>query len=97
MKLHHQKHHQAYVNGLNAAEKANANAQSVAETVALQPAFKFNGGGLFPILRFLFLAATVLRSDIRTHQSLAFLEKLGSDQRRRRKNWKRATAYCLGT
>jgi Fe-Mn family superoxide dismutase len=45
MKLHHQKHHQTYVNGLNAAEDASAKARSIRERVALQAAIKFNGGG----------------------------------------------------
>jgi superoxide dismutase len=46
MTLHHKKHHQTYVNGLNAAEEAYAKPLSVAEKVALQPAMKFNGGGM---------------------------------------------------
>ncbi|KAG9308666.1 manganese superoxide dismutase [Chiua virens] len=45
MKLHHTKHHQGYVNGLNAAEKAYAESTSVQEKIALQSALKFNGGG----------------------------------------------------
>ena len=45
MKLHHSKHHQAYVNGLNAAEEVYANTQSTKEKIALQAALKFNGGG----------------------------------------------------
>ncbi|KAH6910704.1 manganese superoxide dismutase [Coprinopsis sp. MPI-PUGE-AT-0042] len=45
MELHHQKHHQTYVNGLNAAEEAYAKAPSVKEQIALQAAIKFNGGG----------------------------------------------------
>ena len=46
MRIHHTKHHQAYVNGLNAAEEAYAKADSTAMKIALQPALKFNGGGL---------------------------------------------------
>ena len=46
MTLHHKKHHQTYVNGLNATEEAYARSPSVAEKVALQPAMKFNGGGM---------------------------------------------------
>lgn len=46
MKLHHTKHHQAYVNGLNAAEDAYAKAQSTDKKIALHPALRFNGGGL---------------------------------------------------
>ncbi|KAF8635758.1 hypothetical protein AX15_000367 [Amanita polypyramis BW_CC] len=45
MKLHHQKHHQAYVNGLNAAEEAYGKTNSVKEQIILQSALKFNGGG----------------------------------------------------
>lgn len=45
MKLHHTKHHQAYVNGLNAAEDSYAKAPSTKAQIALQAALKFNGGG----------------------------------------------------
>lgn len=45
MKLHHQKHHQTYVNGLNAAEETYAKSDSTREKIALQSALKFNGGG----------------------------------------------------
>ncbi|CCM03434.1 uncharacterized protein FIBRA_05567 [Fibroporia radiculosa] len=45
MKLHHQKHHQTYVNGLNAAEESYAKATTPKEKILLQPALKFNGGG----------------------------------------------------
>lgn len=46
MNLHHTKHHQAYVNGLNAAEQSYAQAPSPKERIKLQAALKFNGGGL---------------------------------------------------
>jgi Fe-Mn family superoxide dismutase len=48
MKIHHTKHHAAYVTNLNAAlekyHKAEA-AGNVAEMIALQGAIRFNGGG----------------------------------------------------
>ncbi|KAH9939087.1 superoxide dismutase mitochondrial [Epithele typhae] len=45
MELHHSKHHQAYVSGLNAAEESYATAPSPKEQIRLQAALKFNGGG----------------------------------------------------
>ncbi|OCH86775.1 manganese superoxide dismutase [Obba rivulosa] len=45
MELHHKKHHQTYVNALNAAEQAYAKASTPRERIALQAALKFNGGG----------------------------------------------------
>ncbi|RDX41526.1 manganese superoxide dismutase [Lentinus brumalis] len=45
MELHHSKHHQAYVNGLNAAEEAYAKTAAPKEQIKLQSALKFNGGG----------------------------------------------------
>lgn len=45
MELHHTKHHQGYVNGLNAAEEAYVKAPSIRDRIALQAALKFNGGG----------------------------------------------------
>ena len=45
MELHHTKHHQTYVNGLNAAEDAYFKAPSTRDQIALQAALKFNGGG----------------------------------------------------
>ncbi|EKM50847.1 uncharacterized protein PHACADRAFT_262724 [Phanerochaete carnosa HHB-10118-sp] len=45
MELHHKKHHQTYVNSLNAAEQAYAKTSTPKERIALQAALKFNGGG----------------------------------------------------
>ncbi|CAG8564801.1 1061_t:CDS:2 [Racocetra fulgida] len=48
MQIHHSKHHQAYVNGLNTAEEKFEQAlrdQDVTGQIALQSALKFNGGG----------------------------------------------------
>jgi len=45
MELHHTKHHQTYVNGLNVAEASLVKVTSTKELIALQPALKFNGGG----------------------------------------------------
>ncbi|WRT70088.1 uncharacterized protein IL334_007082 [Kwoniella shivajii] len=48
MTLHHTKHHQTYVTGLNTAEESLQKLQAsgdVKSAIALQPALKFNGGG----------------------------------------------------
>ncbi len=48
MELHHKKHHNAYVNGLNAALQKYAEAEAKGDLtaiVSLQPALRFNGGG----------------------------------------------------
>ncbi|XP_063227813.1 superoxide dismutase [Mn], mitochondrial [Bacillus rossius redtenbacheri] len=48
MKLHHSKHHAAYVNNLNVAEDKLKEAEAKNDTsamIALLPALKFNGGG----------------------------------------------------
>ncbi|KAF8320435.1 manganese superoxide dismutase [Clavulina sp. PMI_390] len=45
MELHHLRHHQAYVDGLNAAEAAYIATTSPKERLALRPAIQFNGGG----------------------------------------------------
>lgn len=72
MKLHHQKHHQTYVNGLNAAEEAYAKTSTPKDQIALQPALKFNGGGKFR----LFLRSYRQLMDLcRPHQPLPFLEE----------------------
>jgi Fe-Mn family superoxide dismutase len=48
MELHHQKHHQTYVNNLNAALSAHATAtqtNDVSALISLQQKIRFNGGG----------------------------------------------------
>jgi Fe-Mn family superoxide dismutase len=48
MTLHHTKHHQTYVNNLNAAFASQAtalSAQNIPELIGLQQKIKFNGGG----------------------------------------------------
>lgn len=48
MELHHSKHHQTYVNGLNTAEeelKAAVQASDVKKAIELHRAINFNGGG----------------------------------------------------
>lgn len=48
MKLHHQKHHNTYVNNLNVASEKLAEAvakKDIDTIIQLQPALKFNGGG----------------------------------------------------
>ena len=54
MELHHSKHHQTYVTGLNNAEEQLAQALQAGDTqkqIALQAALKFNGpsGGLLSV------------------------------------------------
>jgi len=53
MELHHTKHHQAYVNGLNAAEEQSKMVKSIKEQISLQAAIKFNGGGASNMLNIL--------------------------------------------
>lgn len=60
--VHHTKHHQTYVNGLNAAEEAYGKALSASDPlqlIKLQSAMKFNGGGRSPPLS-LFITALAL-------------------------------------
>ncbi|KAH7361704.1 Manganese/iron superoxide dismutase [Plectosphaerella cucumerina] len=45
MRLHHDKHHQAYVTNINAAVANYSSAPSLADQIALQSAINFNGGG----------------------------------------------------
>jgi len=45
MTLHHKKHHQTYVNALNAATEKYSQSSSAKERIGLQSAINFNGGG----------------------------------------------------
>jgi len=45
MTLHHKKHHQTYVNALNAAQEKYSQVSSAKEKIGLQSAINFNGGG----------------------------------------------------
>ena len=65
MTLHHTKHHQTYVNALNAAEKAYAAAATPKERIALQAAIKFNGGGNRDQLLYAFTSSD--QGSIRTY------------------------------
>ena len=53
MELHHTKHHQAYVSGLNTAEEQLKKVKSIEEQISLQAAIKFNGGGASNVLHVL--------------------------------------------
>ena len=82
MELHHKKHHQTYVNSLNAAEQAYAKASTPKERIALQAALKFNGGGecavCAPASRGAITTATewiLTAQRRRSHQPLALLEE----------------------
>ena len=80
MRLHHSKHHQTYVNSLNAAEAAYAKASTPKERIALQAALKFNGGGRSSCYRFTISCYLTFVLDylLRTHQPFFVLEELGS-------------------
>ena len=69
MELHHTKHHQAYVNGLNAAEDAYFKTPSTRDQIALQAALKFNGGGKpsLPVAFYVFAFSTSQQVTSTTH------------------------------
>jgi superoxide dismutase len=64
MELHHSKHHQTYVTGLNAAEESYGKATTTGEKISLQAALKFNGGGEFYRLGSTLTAFTCLTAFI---------------------------------
>lgn len=74
MELHHQKHHQAYVNALNDAEAKYTAASTPKEKIALQAAIKFNGGGQ-SIFIFCLCNTCYLIPMKRSHQSFSLLEE----------------------
>jgi len=79
MELHHSKHHQAYVNGLNAASEQMEEAQSkgdVASMTKLVKAINFNGGG--HINHSIFWENLCPVKDYRPPQG-ALLEKINQD------------------
>lgn len=55
MKLHHTKHHNAYVQGLNVAEEKYSSTTDVKQRIILQAALKFNGGGAASVGSFQFI------------------------------------------
>jgi superoxide dismutase len=73
MKLHHQKHHQTYVNALNDAEEKYAKASDVKEQIQLQAALKFNGGGMFR--KFVLKRVLIHLFFARAYQPFSFLEE----------------------
>jgi superoxide dismutase len=81
MELHHSKHHQTYVNGLNAAEEAYFKAPSIRDKIALQAALKFNGGGEPPLSK---LVLNLFIIAYRPHQPHTLLEEPRTGQGRRR-------------
>lgn len=77
MRLHHTKHHQAYVNNFNAAlekfKKAESE-QNVAEVLFLQKALNFNGGG--HLNHSLFWTSLLPPQDFRPLQEGALFKKI---------------------
>jgi len=81
MELHHTKHHQTYVNGLNVAEEQLKKAKSIEEQIGLQAAIKFNGGGASYMLHTLrrkaeYIPSTLLLSFIPGHINHSFFWKI---------------------
>jgi superoxide dismutase len=88
MTLHHKKHHQTYVNALNAAEESLAKARTPVDLITLQPAIKFNGGGEHINQSFSLLhTQLIVILPPRAYQPFPLLEELGP-----RVFWGRQTA-----
>ncbi|TXT04354.1 hypothetical protein VHUM_04121 [Vanrija humicola] len=82
MTLHHDKHHQAYVTGLNAAEEKLASLQAsedVKGQISLQAALKFNGGGHLNHSLFWVNLAPTGSAQTKPPTSGAFAEQIKKD------------------
>lgn len=91
MTLHHTKHHQTYVTGLNAAEEAYTKTETPRERIKLQAALKFNGGGTRIIQVSDRLAWLTCMIPLRPHQPFVVLEEPRSCER----GWRKARGWSV--